>query len=150
MFSVNCLLCLWVYQHFIGSLPVHILFVQHLCLDLIHPPDLVCSHGRRCHPTKACGFTLNVIAREYLPIWRMSYCDTYHTLYRWIKLPNKKRKTLLNITLILCPETLDHDYPFLSVFIDILCWRDLVFRGLGSSINKCISVVFYVHSITAW
>lgn len=100
---------------------MHILFVQHLCLDLIHPPDLVCSYGRRCHPTKACGYTLNVIAREYLPIWRMSYCDTYHTLYRWIKLPNKKRKTLLNITLILCPETLDHDYPYLSVFIDILC-----------------------------
>lgn len=100
---------------------MHILFVQHLCLDLIHPPDLVCSYGRRCHPIKACGYTLNVIAREYLPIWRMSYCDTYHTLYRWIKLPNKKRKTLLNITLILCPETLDHDYPFLSVFIDILC-----------------------------
>lgn len=92
----------------------------------------------------------NVIAQEYLPIWRMSYCDTYHTLYRWIKLPNKKRETLLNITLILCPETFDHDSPFLSVFIDILCWRDLVFRGLGSSINKCISVMFYVHSITAW
>lgn len=92
----------------------------------------------------------NVIAQEYLPIWRMSYCDTYHTLYRWIKLPNKKRETLLNITLILCPETFDHDSPFLSVFIDILCWRDLVFTGLGSSINKCISVMFYVHSITAW